>query len=174
MRFPAVCGALVLAALLSIVNCMRPAPALASPESPVQARVRAPAFAEKDIFGKETASLEKYRGKVVLLNFWATWCPPCRKETPVLESLQKSYWKQLTVIGVSVYCSYADTEEFYRDFKIPYPMIYGSYELMGLYGKVASIPTTFLIDKKGQIAAKVVGSRSRDQYEEILRPLLSE
>ena len=87
--------------------------------------------------------LEKYRGKVVMLNFWATWCPPCREEVPALEDLQRTHKDTLVVIGASVYCSNADTELFFAQYKINYAMIYGSYDLMGKYGKVAPYPRRF-------------------------------
>jgi len=140
----------------------------------IDARINAPVFIENDIFGKAAVTLNSYRGEVVVLNFWATWCPPCRAEIPALESLQASHKGKMMVIGVSVYSSNRDTEQFYSEDKVNYPMIYGSYELMAKYGRVETIPTTFLIDKKGRIAATIIGSRSAGQYEEMLKPLLSE
>jgi len=118
-------------------------------------------------------SLNAYKGKAVILNFWATWCPPCREEIPALVDLQKKYKGILAVIGVSIFSSNTETELFYRDYKINYPVIYGFYELMGEYSKVASVPTTFLIDKQGKVTARVVGSRTEAEYEQLLRPLLA-
>jgi thiol-disulfide isomerase/thioredoxin len=103
----------------------------------------APDISEHDIFGNHTIALNDYRGKVVILNFWATWCPPCREEIPALETLQNKYKGSLTVIGVSVFCSNTETEAFYRDYRINYPVFYGFYELMGKYSKVASGVTPF-------------------------------
>jgi cytochrome c biogenesis protein CcmG/thiol:disulfide interchange protein DsbE len=134
----------------------------------------APDFAEKDIFNRRMIALYNLLGKVVILNFWATWCPPCRQETPDLQALQNSYKDALAVVGVSVFCSESATEQFYKDYKISYPMIYGSYDLMYKYGRVAAIPTTFLINKKGELVAKVVGSRTKAQYEEMIKPLLAQ
>jgi thiol-disulfide isomerase/thioredoxin len=133
----------------------------------------APDFSEKDIYGRQTITLSKYRGSVVMLNFWATWCPPCREEIPALEALQKAYKDKLIVIGASVFSSNMATELFYWEYKINYPIIYGSYDLMGRYGKVASVPTTFLIGKDGKIAARVIGSRTEAEYERMIDPLLS-
>jgi len=138
--------------------------------SPVQPR-RAPGFSEKDIFGKDTIALRNYRGKVVVLNFWATWCTPCRDEVPALEALHAAHGGRVVVIGASVYSSEHDTEAFFKEHGVNYPVFYGSYELMEKYDRVATIPTTFIINKKGEIAAKVVGARSREQYEEIIRSL---
>jgi len=131
-------------------------------------------FSEKDIFNKATISLRDFRGRVVLLNFWATWCSPCREEIPALNELRTSYSIGLQVVGVSVYSYTTATEKFYKDFRVNYPMIYGSYELMGEYGEVGTIPTTFLVDKRGRIAARIVGARTRDQYEDMIKALLSE
>ena len=137
-------------------------------------RTTAADFREKDIFERQSISLSNFTGKVVLLNFWATWCPPCREEIPYLVTLQKSYSGALEVIGISVFSYTTTTEKFYEDYSINYPMIYGSYELMGKYGNVGSIPTTFLIDKEGRIAARVVGSRTEDRYEDMIKALISE
>ena len=118
--------------------------------------------------------MNAYRGEVVVLNFWATWCPPCRTEIPALESVQALHKGKVVVIGASVYSNNRDTEQLYKEYEVNYPMLYGSYELMGEYGKVGTIPTTFLIDKQGRIAATVVGSRTAGQYEEMIGQLLSE
>jgi cytochrome c biogenesis protein CcmG/thiol:disulfide interchange protein DsbE len=132
----------------------------------------APGFAEKDIYGKKMVVLHNLLGKVVILNFWATWCPPCRAEIPALEALQDTHKGKVVVVGISVFCSESSTEQFYKDYEINYPMIYGSYDLMYKYGRVSAIPTTFLINKKGELVAKVVGSRTKAQYEEMIGPLL--
>jgi len=140
--------------------------------SPAEPGTAAPAFSEKDIFDRGTVSLKDLAGKVVLLNFWATWCPPCKEEIPALKALQEAHEGKLVVVGVSVFCSNTATELFYAEYRINYPMIYGSFELMGKYGKVNAIPTTFVIDQHGVIAARVVGSRTQSEYEAMLKPLL--
>ncbi|HVO17743.1 MAG TPA: TlpA disulfide reductase family protein [Anaeromyxobacter sp.] len=136
-------------------------------------REPAPAFAEKDIHGKRTVALKDYLGKVVMLNFWGTWCGPCREEVPALKAIQARHKGQVVVIGVSVFSSEHDTRRFCKEYGIDYPVVYGSFDLMEKYDKVAVIPTTFLVDREGAIAAKVVGSRTREQYEEMLEPLLN-
>jgi len=132
----------------------------------------APDFAEPDIFGKQTVALKSLRGELVVLNFWATWCAPCRQEIPALEQLEKAYPGRVAVIGASVFCSNSDTERFYRQYDLNYPVFYGSWDLMGKYGKLFAIPTTFIIDRQGKVVARVVGSRSLVEYETILEPLL--
>jgi len=179
-------GQMRLTAVTAVVVLSLLAPLVASSESssedlstsqdefaPLKIGSPTPDFTEKDIYDKQIIALSGYRGEVVMLNFWATWCPPCRDEIPALEALQKVYKGRLVIIGASVYSTNANTELFYWEYKINYPMIYGSYDLMGKYGKVSSIPTTFLIDRDGKIAARVVGSRTKDEYEGMLRPLLS-
>jgi len=132
----------------------------------------APDFSEPDIFGKGTVALKSFRGELVVLNFWATWCAPCLQEIPALEKLAKAYPGRVAVIGASVFCSNSDTERFYRQYGINYPMFYGSWDLIGKYDKVSAIPTTFVIDRQGRVVARIVGSRSLVEYETILAPLL--
>jgi len=139
-----------------------------------EGRSPAPAFVERDIYGKRRVALRDYLGKVVMLNFWGTWCRPCREEIPALKAIQARHKGQVAVIGVSVFSSEHDTRRFCKEYGITYPVFYGSFELMEKYDKVAVIPTTFIVDREGAIASKVVGSRTREQYEEMLEPLLSQ
>ena len=169
-----------LASLLLVRGpCAGQAPAAAedtqesSSSSQAIARRLAPTFAEKDIYGRRTVALKDYLGKIVMLNFWGTWCGPCREEIPALKVIEAQHKGQVAVIGVSVFSSDQDTRQFYKKYGITYPVFYGSFDLMEKYDKVAVIPTTFIVDRKGTIAAKVVGSRTREQYEKILKPLLN-
>ena len=130
-------------------------------------------FTEKDINDIHTISLSDYRGKVVMLNFWGPWCQPCRTEVPALERLQDKHKGKLVIIGAAVFSSDAAVELFYKDFAMNYPVIYGSYDLMDKYGKVNAFPTTIIIDQMGAIAGRVIGSRTGDQFEEMLKPLLA-
>ncbi len=163
----------LLAGLLLLVSSAALSYAGPSPAAPGKAPWIAPAFAEKDSNNKSVA-LKNYLGRVVMLNFWATWCPPCKVEIPALESLQKTYMGKLQIIGAAVFSTEADVREFYSSQAINYPVIRGSYDLMEKYGKISAVPTTILIDKKGEIVASVVGSRTAAQYEELLKPLFAE
>ena len=164
----------IIVGLLSALFLAGQARADGKPVDSVSAGLRpAPGFTEKDIFGKETIDLQNYRGKVVILNFWATWCSPCLREVPALEALHASHG-QVAVIGASVFSSDHDTEKFFKEHHINYPVFYGSYDLMEKYNRVASMPTTFIIDKHGEIATKVVGARSKEQYEKLIGPLLDQ
>jgi cytochrome c biogenesis protein CcmG, thiol:disulfide interchange protein DsbE len=174
-------GFIVLSLLTLYTSCAKESHRVADPQLLKQLGIRVkeqrlPAFdfSEKDIFRKSTVALNHFNGKVVMLNFWATWCPPCRKEIPALEAIEKAHSGTLEVIGVSVFCSTSSTEQFYREMAINYPMIYGSFDLMDKYWQVSTIPTTFLIDKEGLVAARIIGSRTQQQYEEMLAPLLAE
>ncbi len=79
----------------------------------------------------------------------------------------------MAVIGASVFSSDHETEKFFKEHGINYPVFYGSYDLMEKYDRVATMPTTFIIDRHGDIAVKVVGARSKEQYEDLIRPLLA-
>jgi thiol-disulfide isomerase/thioredoxin len=160
--------------LLSAVACGNKS----APGSPARAAQTdpavAPVFTEKDIHNVETIALDNYRGKVVLLNFWGPWCPPCRLEVPALEKLQDSYRDRLVIIGATVFSPEAQVEQFYEDYRINYPVIWGSYDLMDKYGQVSVFPTTVIIDKKGFIADTVRGARTREQFEAMVKPLLAQ
>ncbi len=124
----------------------------------------APNFSLQSIDGK-TVSLNNYKGKVVILDFWATWCGPCRKGIPDLVALQSKYKDDLVVIGVSLDTSTKnDVMPFAKEFKINYPVVYGNENIANNYGGINAIPTSFVIDKDGKIAAKYVGLVEPDTY----------
>ena len=123
----------------------------------------APAFSLQEITG-ETVSLEDYRGQIVLLDFWATWCPPCRKSIPEVIALQDKYKEQgLVVLGISMddpnKVSDSDLAAFKKHYKINYKILKASAEVVKDYfGKTnISIPTMFFIDREGKIVDKHVG-----------------
>ena len=177
---PTVRAGVVIGLVVSLMLAADPGAGRAAEDAPSGAASQAkqptpaPAFTEKDIFAKKTIALKKYLGKVVLLNFWATWCGPCKQEIPALMEIQASHDGQVAVLGVAVFSSDDDTERYTKDHRITYPVFYGSFDLMEKYDRVRTIPTTFIIDRKGAIAAKVVGARTREQYEALLEPLLSQ
>jgi|Deesub1362B_J571_1020462.scaffolds.fasta_scaffold00163_43 cytochrome c biogenesis protein CcmG/thiol:disulfide interchange protein DsbE len=120
--------------------------------------ITAPDFTLKDIKGNNV-SLSDFRGKIVILNFWATWCPPCRKEIPVFIKLYEKYKNEgLIIIGISL-----DKEgkkviiPFVKKFGINYPILIGTKEVENAYGGIRGIPTTFIIDKEGKIRKKHIG-----------------
>jgi len=130
---------------------------------------QAPDFVLKDINGKNV-KLSDYRGKVVILDFWATWCPPCRKGIPDLIDLQKKYGNELAVIGISLdqANTIKDVVPFYKSYGINYPVVYGDASVVQKYGGIEAIPTSFVIDKKGNVVNKFVGLIPKEEYEKYL------
>lgn len=116
-----------------------------------------PALALQDLDGGPLRS-ESWKGKVVLVNFWATWCPPCRAEIPDLVALQAKYRDTLVVLGVSEDEGSVDAvRQFAAEHRINYPIVMSTPELRKLFTGVYALPTTFLLDPEGRIAQKHVG-----------------
>lgn len=133
----------------------------------------APAWELKDVDGKVIKSSD-FAGKVVLLDFWATWCGPCRQEIPGFVELQKKYGKEgLAVVGVSLDDQGPKVvKPFMKKYEINYPIVMDNGKTAELFGGVEAIPTTFLIDRKGEITHKHVGLVSKDQFEKEIKALL--
>ena len=141
---------------------------------PEAQRTLAGNFTAKSLSGEDW-SLEGQRGKVVLVNFWATWCPPCRVETPSLVSLHKKYAGQgFTVAGITMDEDPQDAvPDFVTKFGIAYPVLTPSAQLP-LMKRVAALPTSFLIDKSGRIARTYVGLVTETGLSDDIEALLAE
>ncbi len=140
---------------------------------PASDRKPAPAFTLTDNSGK-TISLEKFRGKVVLLDFWATWCTGCKKEIPWFSEFQKTYGrKAFVVVGVSMDDGgWKVVKPFLAHTKVPYRMLLGDDATAKRYG-IDAMPDTFLIDQQGNIAAAYTGGLvDRNDVEANIRALL--
>jgi cytochrome c biogenesis protein CcmG/thiol:disulfide interchange protein DsbE len=142
--------------------------------APVKAQeTKAPQFELQDINGR-IVRLSDYRGKVVLINFWATWCPPCRAEMPDLIKLQREYGKEgLQIIGVS----YPPQKKsrvvrFAKSLKVNYPIALGTRELKARYSSDETLPLTVVIDRDGKVSEIISGILLREEFDEKIKPLL--
>jgi len=132
----------------------------------------APGFSLQDLNG-QPLELASYRGKVVLLDFWATWCTPCRGEIPHFVEFQDKYGPQgLQVIGISMDDSAKPVDEFYRQFKMNYPVALGNEKVATAYGGVLGLPVTFLIGRDGTVAAKYIGEVQMPTVQQAIESLL--
>jgi cytochrome c-type biogenesis protein len=132
----------------------------------------APDIELKTVDGKPFR-LSDLRGRVVLLNFWATWCIPCRAEIPELNAMQRDLQASgLTIIGAS----WDDTEDlivgFQKEIKQDYTVLLGGESVQQQFGGIPSLPTTYIIDRDGRIRQKIIGGRDREGFEAAVKPLL--
>ena len=148
-------------------------PGIKAPVKSQKDRKPAPDFTLKDATGA-TVKLSDYRGKVVLLNFWATWCGPCKIEIPWFMEFEKNYKdRKFAVLGVSLDDDGWDSVRPYLEaHKINYRVMVGSEELSQQYGGVDSLPTTFVLDREGRIAVRHVGLVSKGDYQHDIESLL--
>jgi thiol-disulfide isomerase/thioredoxin len=133
----------------------------------------APDFVLTDTQGNQV-KLSDYRGKVVILDFWATWCPPCRKGIPDLIDLKKTYKDRLAIIGISLDTdSKNDVVPFMKEYGINYKVVYGDNDVVQKYGNIQAIPTSFIIDQKGNIVTSFVGLQRIETYKSYLNNLIN-
>ena len=134
-----------------------------------------PDFSLLDINGT-TVKLSDFKGKVVVLNFWATWCGPCKKEIPDFIELQNLYGKDgLQFIGVAIdQEGLSVIKPFSEKLKINYPTLVGNDEVFAKFGGRDAIPVTILIDKKGMIKTTYIGMRKKEALEEMVLALMKE
>jgi len=133
----------------------------------------APEFSVTDIDGKKL-SLSDYRGKVILLDFWATWCTPCRAEIPHFVEMQQKYGPQgFQVVGISMDDDAKPVKEFYRQFNMNYPVAVGDDKLAQSFGGVLGLPVNFIIDREGRIHAKYLGATDVSVIDKAVSALLA-
>jgi thiol-disulfide isomerase/thioredoxin len=128
----------------------------------------------KDMNGQDV-NLADFKGKVVFLNFWATWCGPCKIEIPHFVELQEKYRDQGVVfLGLSVDDPVEDLKPFAEEYKINYPVLVGlgRDEVQEAFGPVWGIPITFMIDRAGNICRKHQGLATKEQFERAIQSLL--
>jgi peroxiredoxin len=175
-RFSRALGAAAVGGLLWMAGCSR------SPDSVRAASVKnentrktAPNFTLKDADGR-TVKLSDYKGKVVLLNFWATWCGPCKIEIPWFVDFEQKYKDRgFAVLGVSMDDDgWSAVKPYITDKKLNYRVLLGNDTVGDQYGGVDSLPTTFLLDRNGKVAATHIGLVSKSDYQNEILLLLDE
>jgi thiol-disulfide isomerase/thioredoxin len=133
---------------------------------------QAPAVSLKDIHGK-TVDLSDFKGKVVLVNFWATWCVPCRAEIPQLVEWQNEYKDKLQIVGITYPpASLAKIRGFIRKNKVQYPILLGTKATKRLFEPSDDLPITVIIDREGNIAGRIDGVIFPDEFDSKIKPHL--
>ena len=145
-----------------------------SPASVFAQKTKAPQFALKDVNGR-TLRLSDYQGKVVLINFWATWCPPCRAEIPDLVRLQDEHAKQgLQIIGITYPPERKNrVRKFAISLKVNYPIALGTRELKARFSSDETLPLTVVINRDGEVSDIISGILLPDEFDEKIKPLLT-
>lgn len=133
----------------------------------------APALVLKDLRGR-ALRLSDYKGKVVVLNFWATWCPPCRAEMPDLIRMQREYRSRgLQVVGITYPPEeIAEVRQFVRKLGVNYPIALGTIETKSLFDETETLPLTIVIDREGKVRERIEGILLPQEFEQKIRPLL--
>ena len=154
---------------LSIAGCTAPA------SSQGDARQAAPDFSVNSLDG-QMLKPSSMKGKVVLLDFWATWCPPCREEIPHFKELYTQYKdKGVQIIGLALdEDGEASVRPFAQQNQINYPLAIATQEIVSSFGGIRGIPTTYILDKQGNIAKKWVGYQDKAVFEKEIQTLLAE
>ena len=130
-------------------------------------------FAAKDIDGREV-STATWQGKVAILNFWATWCAPCRKEIPALAALQEKYRGDLVVVGLLQDSASLDAvRAFNRTVQVNYPIVQTTTEIDAVTGQILALPTTWLIDRAGRVVSTHVGEIDPARVEREIQALIA-
>jgi len=132
----------------------------------------APDFTRADQ-GDKDVQLSRYRGKLVLLNFWASWCPPCREEMPVFSRWQKTLQPAgLQVIGVSMDDDRSEVKRFLSQYPVSYPIVMGDARFAEQFGGVLGLPLTYLIDAQGRVVARYQGEADLAKMEAKVKEML--
>ena len=130
-------------------------------------------FTLKDMNGVDV-DLASFKGKIVLINFWATWCGPCRAEIPSLVELQEKYKDHLTILGVSIDDKADKLRPYAAEFKMNYPVLVGDghQDMQDAFGPLYGIPVSVLVGRDGRIALKHSGIATKEQFEREIKALL--
>ena len=133
----------------------------------------APDFSLPDILQGKNYSLSQYKGKVVMVNFFTSFCMPCREEMPDLNKLYKEYQgKGFQVLGIGLSSDPVQLRFLVKQIGLTYPVLAGNDKVSKDYGNVEVVPTTFIIDKQGNIAHKILGTRKKEELAKMIQALL--
>jgi thiol-disulfide isomerase/thioredoxin len=138
-----------------------------------QSSPRAASLNLRDIHGRQF-KLADYKGKVILVNFWATWCQPCRREIPDLIKIQRAYWnKGLQIVGITYPPEkISEVRRFARKLKVNYPIAIGNKTSKALFTSSETLPMTVVIDRDGSVRDLVEGIMYSDEFDQKVKPLL--
>jgi cytochrome c biogenesis protein CcmG/thiol:disulfide interchange protein DsbE len=133
----------------------------------------APGFTLKTVQNGKDLSLSQYQGKVVLINFFTFFCGPCRQEMPELNTMyQELKGKGLQVLGIGLSSTPQQLKQLVSQLGLTYPVLEGTDAVSQAYGTVSLVPLTLIVDRQGNIVHKVLGARSKAQFEAMIQPLL--
>lgn len=167
---------LIALSIFMVAGCDAAKPGIKQGLKPKESASAAPDFNLTTVVEGNKITLSALKGKVVIINFWATWCRPCRKEIPGFIKIYERYkTKEVEIIGISLdRMSGGDMASFIQQYNINYPVVFGDNKVTEDYGGIRAIPTTFIVDKKGTIRSKHIGYTSQEVFEEEIEKLLKE
>ena len=133
----------------------------------------APNFSLKDVLQGKEYSLSQFRGKVVVINFFTFFCGPCREEMPDLNKLNNELKGQgLVTLGIALSSDPTQIRFLVKQLGLEYPVLTGNDKVSDAYGSIAVVPTTVIIDKEGNIAQRIEGTRKKEIFQKLIEPLL--
>ncbi len=145
---------------------------LAQTMAPGQVGAVMPEFHLRDLAGREVSS-EQFRGKVLVVDFWATWCEPCKVEMPGFQQLQDRYaGRGLVVVGIALDADASDVARFANQLGVHYTLLLSTDEVEKQFGGILGIPTTFVMDRHGVIRKKVIGFEYKEAFETTVKEIL--